>query len=81
MRFEFNGGNQQLNIPAAIWLPIVASIKLKATKNCAALESKSSITAGMYHWKLPQMTECADVTKIGVRAPRVPMIGRAKNCW
>ena len=54
-------------------------MKEKATKNFAARLSKSSITAGMYHWKEPQMTLCAEVTKMGVRAPSVPITGSAKN--
>jgi hypothetical protein len=50
----------------------------KPVKNFAARESNWAITAGMYHWKPPQIWLCAEVTKIGVRAPRVPIIGRAK---
>ena len=34
--------------PAAIWLPIVASINENATKNFAARDSKLAMTAGMY---------------------------------
>lgn len=65
--------------PAAIWLPIVARMKLTETKNFAARESNFAIMAGIYHWKSPQMYACADATKIGVREPSVPMTGSAKN--
>ena len=58
---------------------MVARMKAAETKNLAARESNFIITFGMYHSKLPQMYECADVTKIGVRAPKVPIIGSAKN--
>src|SRR5436305_12547227 len=51
-------------VPAAIWLPIVASMNEKPVKNLAARESNLAITAGMYHWKLPQRYEWALVTKI-----------------
>lgn len=87
-------------VPAATWLPIVASMKDAATKNLAARESNLAIIAGlesswlaiclsmrqrsdgkytyMYHSNSPQIYEWADVTKIGVSDPRVPMIGSAK---
>jgi hypothetical protein len=35
-------------VPAAIWLPMVASMKAADTKNFAARESNFAITAGMY---------------------------------
>lgn len=65
--------------PAATWLPIVARMKAAAVKNLAARESKFPMTAGMYHSKLPQMYWFAEVTKMGVSEPRVPIIGSAKN--
>jgi hypothetical protein len=84
-------------VPAATWLPIVARMKAAETKNFAARESNFAITAGIYlnegqlryqfwdqrfyHSNSPHKYECASVTKIGVRAPRVPMIGRARNWW
>jgi hypothetical protein len=51
----------------------------KAVKNLAARESKFPMTAGMYHSNSPQMAWLAEVTKIGVKAPSVPMIGSARN--
>ena len=42
-------------VPAAIWLPMVANMKLNAVKNLAARESNLAITAGMYHSKSPQI--------------------------
>jgi hypothetical protein len=42
-------------VPAAIWLPMVANMKLNAVKNFAARESNLAITAGMYHSKSPQI--------------------------
>jgi hypothetical protein len=35
-------------VPAATWLPIVASMKAADTKNFAARESNFAITAGIY---------------------------------
>lgn len=52
-----------------------------AVKNLATRESKFAMTAGIYHWDSPQMYEWADVTKIGVNAPSVPMMGSARNWW
>ena len=60
---------------------MVASMKEKAVKNLAARDSKLAMTLGMYQSKVPQMYMFAEVTKIGVKAPRVPMTGRAKNWW
>jgi hypothetical protein len=51
-------------VPAAIWLPIVASMNEKPVKNLAARESNLAITAGMYHSNEPQRYECALVTNI-----------------
>ena len=48
-------------MPAATWLPIVASIKEKAVKNLAARESKLAMTAGMYHWKEPYLPPVVEV--------------------
>lgn len=42
-------------VPAAIWLPIVANMNEKPVKNFAARESNWAMTAGMYHWKSPQI--------------------------
>jgi len=64
--------------PAAIWFPIVAKMKLAPVKNFAARLSNFAMTAGMYHSNLPQICECAEVTKIGVSALGVPIIGNAK---
>lgn len=58
---------------------MMARIKDAETKNCAARESNLATTAGMYHWKEPQIVECAEVTNIGVKAPSVPITGSAKN--
>ena len=60
---------------------MVASMKEKAVKNLAARESKLAMMLGMYQSKLPWRYMLADVTKMGVRAPRVPMMGRARNWW
>jgi hypothetical protein len=40
-------------VPAAIWLPMVANMKLNAVKNLAARESNFAMTAGMYHSNEP----------------------------
>jgi hypothetical protein len=60
---------------------MVASMNDAPVKNLAPRFPKLEMTAGMYHSKDPQMYMWAEVTKMGVKAPRVPMIGRAKNWW
>jgi hypothetical protein len=58
---------------------MVASMNEKDTKNLAARESQLAMISGMYQSKAPKKYWLAEVTKMGVKAPRVPMMGRARN--
>lgn len=65
-------------LPAAIWLPIVASMNVRPVANFTGRDSNLETMMGMAHSNLPYFISCALHKKMGVSAPKVPITGSAR---